>query len=69
MYIYTKTYVYIILCGGGGLPWQRYAYNGHLIHVDQNTAQLLVKLSIFGGSLVLCLLYYRHMKNMYAWDD
>jgi len=63
MYLYPKTYMYIILC-----RW-RYTHDGHLIHVDQNMAQLLIKLGIFGGSLAPCLLYYREMKAMCAWND
>jgi len=49
--------VYIILCGGGGweggLLWHRHTHDGLLTHVDQNMTQLLIKLSIFGGSLAL----------------
>jgi len=42
----------------------RYTHDGSLIHVDQNMVQLLIKLSIFVGSLTLCLLYYTHMKTV-----
>ena len=69
MYLYAKKYVYVISCKGvwgGGFPLHGYTHDGHLIHVDQIMAQLLIKFSIFGGSVALCLLYYRHKKIAYA---
>ena len=64
IYVHNFTQV-----GGGGHPLHRYTHNGHLIHVDQNMTQFLIKLGIFGGSLAPCLLYYREMKTMCAWND